>query len=255
MEHVLIIPAAGPGSRLGSPTPKLLHPVNGRPMVDHLIDLHRRVVERFVIVIHPTARPAVEQWRAARKESIELLEQAHPTGMLDAVLVPYDRVRALSPGHVWVTWCDQIAVLPATVETLAEQCRQTPAADLIFPTIHRPEPYIHFDRDEKGMIQRVLQRREVDALPEIGESDLGLFALSRRAYLERLPQYAGAVATGSITGERNFLPFIPWMARGGHVETFPGRDVMESVGINTPEELRAVGEHLRTRGSPRPVTS
>jgi hypothetical protein len=73
---------------------------------------------------------------------------------------------------------------------------------------------------------------------------MGLFAMSVAAYGERLPAYAREAAIGSITGERNFLPFIPWLARTDRVTTFPCEDPMEAVGINTPEELALVEQYL-----------
>ena len=81
------------------------------------------------------------------------------------------------------------------------------------PTVMQPRPYIHLERDAEGRIIRVLHRREGDPMPEVGESDMGLFALSLATYLDRLPAYANQVEIGRTTGERNFLPFIPWLAR------------------------------------------
>jgi hypothetical protein len=108
----------------------------------------------------------------------------------------------------------------------------------------RDEPYIHFDRDRSGRIARVLQRREGDTMPARGESDMGLFALSRRAFVDLLPEYARAASPGAGTHERNFLPFIPWAAARAGVSTFPCENPMEAIGINTPEELAAVEAYL-----------
>ena len=47
-----------------------------------------------------------------------------------------------------------------------------------------------FARDAAGRITDVLHRREGDAMPPKGESDIGLFALSRLTYLERLLAFA-----------------------------------------------------------------
>ena len=74
---------------------------------------------------------------------------------------------------------------------------------------------------------------------------MGLFALSADAYLELLPRYARASATGRATGERNFLPFIPWLeAAEQQVITFPSVDETEAVGVNTPAELALVERYL-----------
>jgi len=152
---------------------------------------------------------------------------------------------------VWVTWCDQIAVHPKTVGRLAAHTASAMHAAVVMPTVTRHHPYIHLQRDAAGRIVRVLHRREGDEMPETGESDIGLFAMSPRAYEERLPQYSQSVEIGSVTGERNFLPFIPWLARTERITTFPCENPMEAVGINTPEDLESVARYLRTL-SPEP---
>ena len=81
-------------------------------------------------------------------------------------------------------------------------------------------------------------------MPERGESDMGLFAVSAPAFFELLPRYADEVVPGSTTEERNFLPFITWLHGIAEVLTIAGHDPMESVGINTPEELSRVQAFL-----------
>jgi hypothetical protein len=178
---------------------------------------------------------------------VDLDVQASPTGMLDAVLIARPRVVASPAARVWITWCDQVAVHPATIATLARLSDAHADVPLIFPTVRHAGPYVHFDRDGAGRIVGVLHRREGDAMPQAGESDAGLFSLSRAAYLEDLTEYAGSVDTGSTTGERNLLPFIPWIAARRDVMTFPAIDEMEAVGINTPEELTAVSAYVAKR--------
>jgi hypothetical protein len=169
--------------------------------------------------------------------------------MLDAILAPLERVRGLAPRWVWITWCDQVAVLPATVAALQGLTGRVPAPDLVLPTCRQESPYIHFDRDESGRIVGLRQRREGDAMPGEGESDSGLFVLSFEAYTEMLPRFARTVTPGRQTGERNFLPFIAWLSarHPDAVRTVACLETIESIGINTPDELRRVGEHLARR--------
>ena len=81
-------------------------------------------------------------------------------------------------------------------------------------------------------------------MPARGEGDIGLFAMSAEAYLVSLPEYAAQAAVGTQTGERNFLPFIPWLARQGVVKTVAASSAMEAIGINTPGDLVQVARHL-----------
>jgi len=251
MTRVLIVPAAGRGSRLGASRPKLLVSVAGRPMIDHVLARYVHAVDRAVVIVSPAAEQESRRHLASAPMPVEIAIQEEPTGMLDAILIPSAATARWTPGSIWITWCDQVGIRPGTVARLIEATADG-EADLALPTVRVPEPYVHFVRDAEGRIARVLQRREGDHLPDIGETDGGLFALSADAYFEHLAAFAAETRDqGARTGERNFTPFIPWMAARGVVRTFPLEDALEAVGINTPEELARMEDWLaRTPDAP-----
>ena len=242
--RVLIIPAAGRGSRLGTSTPKALVRVNGRPMLDHLVVLYTPFVQRIVVVAHPSFSDEVRTW-VRGCAMVSVAEQAQPTGMLDAILAASPDVRAHRPSDVWITWADQVGVLPETLRRLDAAMSDVPMPVLALPTVLKQQPYTHFERDASGRIVRLLQKREGDVMPEQGESDMGVFALSAEAFDRDLENYAREVVPGSGTGERNFVPFVPWIAQRSRVVTVACTDPREAVGINTPEELATVEQWLR----------
>ena len=242
-----MVPAAGAGSRLGEARPKLLVPVGGRPMLDWLLDLYRPYVDRVVLVVQPSAEADVRSYANTAGIDLNYAHQSSPTGMLDAILSARDLLATSPFTHAWITWCDQVAVHPQTVAALADQSATHPHAALVMPTMARDRPYIHLARDGEGRIVDVLHRREGDILPDRGESDMGLFSLERVAFLDDLHAFAADVAAGRSTGERNFLPFIPWIASRREVVTFPGLDEIEAIGVNTPEERDLVGAYLAAR--------
>lgn len=244
MKRLLIIPAAGRGSRLGSAKPKILTRVSGRPMLDHLERLYRRAVDEAVVVAHPSFAGAVQARLDAFGVRARVVEQREPTGMLDAILLARPVVLAAQPDRVWITWCDQIAIRPETVQRLRELEERDPDADIIMPTSCSKDPYTHLAFDQYGRVSACLQRREGDTMPAQGESDAGLFSLSRRAFLEDLQWFAAEHDTGRATAERNFVPFVV----GRKVVTFPVTPV-EATGINTPDDLARVQAHLRPRVS------
>lgn len=247
MVRRLVIPAAGRGSRLGADVPKVLVPVAGRPMIDWLLDLYRPFVDRATVIVSPDARSAVQEHLRSSALPVAFASQAHPTGMLDAILAAREPREGGPADRIWITWCDQIGLRPATLRRLADEESRTPEAALVLPTSRRADPYIHLARGEDGRIVRVLHRREGDAMPAEGESDAGLFALSAAAFAELLPQFAREAEPAAGTGERNFLPFIAWLAARRPVVTFPCETPDEAIGVNTPEELALVERHLRAR--------
>ncbi len=215
-------------------------------MIDHVLDRYREVVEAAVIVVHPADRLMATQHLQADTTSIQFAEQAAPTGMLDAILCASDAVKQDRPERVWITWCDQVGISAATVAMLRARDAASPEQDVIFPVVRQTSPYIHFERGPDGRLASVRQRREGDVMPQTGTSDAGLFSLSRKAFEEWLPSYAREAQLGAGTGERNFLPFLPWLSSRGKVMTFEIA-VEEAQGINTPEDLSQVERRL---GSP-----
>ena len=216
-------------------------------MIEWLVDLYRPYVSGIVLVVSPASAEDARRRAAAGDVPMVVEVQQTPTGMLDAVLMAYDRVQQSAASRVWITWCDQIAIHPRTIARLSELSTIHTAAPIVMPVAHKKNPYVHLDRDAEGRIIRVLHRREGDTMPEVGESDAGLFSLSRDAFLSQLPAYAISLDKGAATGERNLLPFIPWVSELGDVVVFPCVEDIESVGINTLEELQDVERQLKKR--------
>lgn len=249
MTRVLVIPAAGRGSRLHAGIPKALVIVNGRPMLDYLADLYAPFVQAMIVVAAPSFVVEIERW-GRRYGNVFVTEQAAPTGMLDAIRQAAPLVSRLGANEIWITWSDQIGVRPATVARLAALTGGGTPPALVLPTAIRARPYIHFERDPAGRIVRLLQRREGDAMPREGEGDIGLFGLAREAFDTDLEEYARAAPPGRATGERNFVPFVPWLAQRRAVATFPCTHPFEAVGVNTPADLEEMVEWLRTGAAP-----
>jgi bifunctional UDP-N-acetylglucosamine pyrophosphorylase/glucosamine-1-phosphate N-acetyltransferase len=247
VERVLVIPAAGGGSRLGANIPKLLVPVNGRPMIEHLLALYAREIDRIVVIVAPTAVARVSELLERMIPSVLLIVQQEPTGMLDAILLARDAVERAHPRRVLITWCDQVAISPQTVAGVVRAAGTTPEPSLVMPTCCKEHPYVHLARDADRRIVRVLHRREGDEMPAFGETDAGVFDLSAESYLDWLPEYAKTPDVGARTSERNFVPFVAWVAKRGTVVTVPCSAPEEAIGINTPEELALLEAHLRGR--------
>lgn len=219
-------------------------------MLDHLLALFAPFVERVIVVVHPAHEAAVGAHVSPVSLPLEAALQREPTGMLDAILLGLPGALATLPDRVWVVWCDQVALRRTTLETLAgREGGPLPVPGLLMPTARVRDPYIHLARDAAGRVVEVLHRREGDALPELGESDVGLFSLSAAACRDELPRFAREVARGSATGERNFLPFIPWMAARADLGTLPVAEPIEALGVNTPEELARVERELASRSA------
>ena len=248
MKRVLIIPAAGRGTRLGWDGPKALCPVAGRPMIDHLFERYGAVVDRFVVVAAPSAAAARRQFSSGRYRA-DAVVQEQPTGMLPAILCARSVVETHQPEQIWITWCDQIAHqrskrfgrLAAEIDR-ASRCR--PWSSQPCDSSRRISISLGI---REGRIVDVLQRREGDDMPPSAKATPGCLRLrlGRRIWTASsntigLPSRGAAPGSGtSCRSSRGWLPATT-------VRTFDvPDDAREAVGVNTPDELRLIEAYLR----------
>ncbi len=163
-------------------------------MLDHLARLYRAHVARWFLVVRPSDEALIRSACDRLGLDAEIAHQETPTGMLDALLAPAAAVARAEPDLVWMSWADQVAIHPMTVARLERTAGVSPRPALVLPTTLRPAPYIHFQRDASRRVVGLLQRREGDAMPEMGESDCGVFSLTRVAYADS--RRACAAGTG-----------------------------------------------------------
>lgn len=66
-----VILAAGEGKRMRSRTPKMLHPLCGRPLITYALRLARALSDRVVVVVGPNA----DGIRAVAGNDVTIVEQ------------------------------------------------------------------------------------------------------------------------------------------------------------------------------------
>ncbi|MBW8309917.1 MAG: bifunctional UDP-N-acetylglucosamine diphosphorylase/glucosamine-1-phosphate N-acetyltransferase GlmU [Candidatus Paracaedibacteraceae bacterium] len=86
---IALILAAGMGTRMNSTLPKVLHPLGGKAMIHHVIDLALSMNMERVIVV---ASPYLDQEKVAADRPIEIAVQEHPFGTGDAVRAGLDKL-------------------------------------------------------------------------------------------------------------------------------------------------------------------
>jgi len=117
-KRAAVILAAGQGTRMKSPTPKVLHAVGGRALVDHAVDAVQGAgCERIIVVIGKGA-DAVRAHVEARLGADAIAVQDPPLGTGHAVLAAKDALAGFD-GDVIVTYADGL-LPPSAIAPLFE---------------------------------------------------------------------------------------------------------------------------------------
>jgi bifunctional UDP-N-acetylglucosamine pyrophosphorylase / glucosamine-1-phosphate N-acetyltransferase len=246
-----IVLAAGEGTRMRSATPKVLHPLCGRPMLLHVLDaLVALPIEQVVVVVGHGAERVTKtlQDQLATEMPVEFVEQHIQRGTGDAASV------ALTASAFELDVEDDLLIVPAdtpvlrpeTLATLARAHREADAAaTLLTAMLDEPTGYGRIVRDENGVVDRIVEQS--DAAPD----ELELREVSTSIYCFRRGLLAPALrrlSPENVQGEYYLTDVIEVLRQAGHlVIAVAADDPSEAAGVNDRAQLAAAEAVLRRR--------
>jgi bifunctional UDP-N-acetylglucosamine pyrophosphorylase / glucosamine-1-phosphate N-acetyltransferase len=233
-----VVMAGGIGTRMKSATPKHLHPLLGRRMVDWVIESARAAgASRIVVVASPTTLELYE--------GVEVAVQAEPRGTGDAVRSARP-VLADFDGDVLILNGDVPALRPETITALIETHR-TDAAAATFLSFEPDDPasYGRVRRDDNDRLARIVEARDAStedlALREVNS---GIYVFS----VEKLWPALEQLTPRNAQKELYLTDTLGLLVDAGEPCAVQlARDPLEAHGVNTQAELAAVTARLRDR--------
>jgi bifunctional UDP-N-acetylglucosamine pyrophosphorylase/glucosamine-1-phosphate N-acetyltransferase len=235
--------AGGLGTRMKSGTPKHLHPLLGRRMVDWVLASAEPLgAEPVVVVCSPQTEDAM---RASLDGGVTLAVQAEARGTGDAVASARGAL-ARFEGDVLVLSGDTPMLRAELLEDLvATHRREGAAATILAIEPDEPRPYGRIVRNDDGSVSGIVE--ELDASQEqraIRELNSSIYVFRARdlwSAVERLdPQNA--------QGELYLTDTIGHLVRDGlRVAVHRAPDPTDAEGVNTRVELAATARVLRDR--------
>src|SRR4051812_36022799 len=233
-----VVMAAGLGTRMRSATPKHLHPLLGRRMVDWVLAAGRSVgAEPVVVVVSEETRDGFPGETTA--------VQHKPRGTGDAVAAAREALASFD-GDVLVLSGDTPLITAALLEELlATHRREQPAVTVLAYEPPGEPPYGRIVRGADGELQEIVEAR--DATPEqlaIRELNTSLYVFGARDLwwaLDRLD-------ADNDQGELYLTDTVKHLVGDGRRAVVHRTDDPRSPdGVNTRAELAAAGATLRDR--------
>jgi bifunctional UDP-N-acetylglucosamine pyrophosphorylase/glucosamine-1-phosphate N-acetyltransferase len=240
---LVLVMAAGEGTRMRSSTPKMLHPVCGRPMVAWPILAAREAGAGRVAAIVSPGRDL----SAGLPGGVETVEQpvADGTGGAIRAALPLieesETVLVLSGDHPLISAQIVSDFLRAHDSTDA-------AATMLTIELEDPGSYGRILRDSSGAFERVVEAKAAgDADPEhlaIREINAGAYAFDAAPLAIALREISNDNAQGEY-----YLPDVfPVLLQAGHaVATHLSDDLAVTMGVNHRVDLAAVETEGRRR--------
>lgn len=241
-ELVTVILAAGKGTRMKSSMPKVLHPVGGKPMVQHVLDAANFAGARQNIIVVGFGSEAVT---AALEGQAQFVLQAKQLGTGHAVMQAKDLLENFT-GTVMVL-CGDTPLLRGELlaKLYAEHCAAQAAATVLTANMPDPSGYGRVIRDAAGQVRGIVEQK--DASPEelaVHEINTGIYCFDSRELFAALSR----ITCANAQGEYYLTDVLGILARENKkVGAVTAPCFEETMGINSRIQLAEAEKFMRQR--------
>ncbi len=245
-QTVAVVLAAGLGTRMKSTTPKVLHALCGRPMIDYVLDAAVAATGTRPLVVHS---PATEAVRDAVAERADVAVQDVPRGTGDALRAALE-VLAAGVEDVLVLSGDVPLVGAELLVGLLEARRMDAAAiSLVSVDAIDPSGLGRVVRNEGGTVERVVEEKDAtDDERSTTEINAGLYAIDA-AWLRRR---IGDLRPSPVTGELYLTDLVRFAREDGRlVAALDVDDDGRLTGINDRAQLARAEWDMRVEMNDR----
>jgi bifunctional UDP-N-acetylglucosamine pyrophosphorylase/glucosamine-1-phosphate N-acetyltransferase len=237
----VIVLAAGEGTRMRSATPKVLHSLGGRTMLDHVLVAAQQLDPDHLVVVVGHAR---EQVTASLTGKAQAVVQETQDGTGHAVQVALDSLGPLE-GTVVVVPGDAPLLTGATLQLLVDAHAGAQAVTtLLTARVADPTGYGRVVRDARG-VTGVVEHKDADPqtllLDEVATS---VYAFEVGPLRDAL----GGLTTDNAQGEFYLTDVVAQHASAGlTVAAHTAADPDETRGVNDRVQLAELARLLRDR--------
>ncbi len=239
--HAVVL-AAGQGTRMKSKLYKVLHPVCGKPMVQHVTDtLAAMKVEDVVVVVGHGA----EAVRDTLGDSVAYALQSEQLGTAHAVqqAVPHLLDKA---GTTFILYGDVPLLSEETLRALLTYHEeQQAAATVLTAEMADPAGYGRIIRNVAGEVLRIVEHKDAsDEQRAIREINTGIYCFDNKKLITALSQ----VKNENVQGEYYVTDCIGILRDAGEkVVAFIAKDPDETMGVNDRVQLAEAEGYMRRR--------
>jgi bifunctional UDP-N-acetylglucosamine pyrophosphorylase / glucosamine-1-phosphate N-acetyltransferase len=249
-DTAVLVLAAGPGTRMRSDTPKVLHTIAGRSMLSHSLHAVAKVApQRLVVVLghdHQRIAPLVAELAERLGRPIDVALQDRPLGTGHAVLCGLSALPDDYTGIVVVTSGDTPLLDSDTLaDLIATHNASSAAVTVLTTTLNEPFGYGRILRTQDNEVTAIVEH--ADATPsqrEIREVNAGVYAFDIAA----LRSAVGRLTSNNAQQEL-YLTDVVAILRGD------GRSILAQhvddsalvAGVNNRVQLAELGAELNRR--------
>ena len=246
----VLILAAGLGTRMRSNLAKVLHRVDGRPLINHVCRTAAALAPKrtYIVIGHQGGDVRSAVLSELSDEEIVFVEQKEQLGTGDAVNAARDFLQD-ADSTLLILSGDVPLIRHETLAGLIQQHYghrgKGAACTILTVKLKEPTGYGRVVRDEDGLFERIVEQKDAsEEEQEIREINAGIYCFDTRKLFAALTR----VQNNNSQGEY-YLTDVPALLRqaGDDVSIYQHKDPQEIEGVNNRAQLADIERLLRRR--------
>jgi bifunctional UDP-N-acetylglucosamine pyrophosphorylase/glucosamine-1-phosphate N-acetyltransferase len=241
---VVLILAAGEGTRMKSPIAKVLHTLCGKSMIRYVVDAVRSLAPRRIIVVVGFDADSVKA--ELDGEGLEFVNQTERLGTAHAALMAGPLLEGFS-GTLLVCNGDTPLLSPDTLRRFVAFHRERRAAATVLSAeLIDPTGYGRVIRNSDGELLRIVEHKDATAEERsVHEINSGIFCFECEDLFPSLKM----VDRRNVQGEYYITDVMEILRRKGkRTAVYRCDDRKRVIGINDLDQLRAAERMLKCNG-------
>lgn len=242
MYKCAIILAAGEGKRMKSNTPKVLHKVCGKEMINHVIDNIRKSGVEEVSVVIGKGADKVRKGTESRNIFYSVQEEQLGTG--HAVMCSEEFLKG-KKGSVAIFVGDGPLITEETVTKLTKYHEdQKCSATILTSIMSDPLKYGRIIRNSQGEVEKIVEFKDCNEEEvKVNEINSGMYCFDINILLNTL----GKLNNNNNQGEYYLTDVIEILKNEGKKVGAIAVDVEEITAVNSKVELSVANDIMRSR--------
>lgn len=222
-----VILAAGQGTRMKSKLYKVLHPVSGKPMVQHVVDqMNKLQINEMVTIIGHGAELVKKQLGDVTSYCLQeqQLGTAHAVKQAEHLLGDKEGVTIVVCG-------DTPLIRAETMEALFTEHEQKQAKATVLTAFAKdPTGYGRIIRNDAGYVERIVEHKDAsEEERRVQEINTGTYCFDNKALFEALSK----VSNENVQGEYYLPDVIEILKDAGEIVTaYQTEHFDETLGVN-----------------------
>mgnify|MGYP001246249728 CR=1 FL=1 len=230
-ENIVIILAAGKGTRINSELPKVLHELNGKPLLRHVVDAANTLKPKDIIIVVGYKKELII--KEFKSENIIFAEQETQKGTADAIKYCLPEIKQFN-GNILILSGDVPMIKSETLLKLIDTHNSNQSlASLISAKLEDPTGYGRIIKNANQQLIKIVEHKDAtEKEKEINEINSGIYIFDSKILNKIIPLIDNHNAQGEyyLTDIFNFI-------NEEDTAIYQIKNYNEISGINTLEQL------------------